>query len=59
MDVAIVAKLHNYPGTQHELAQKNWAEIPAFAKLGLIPEESIKPLDAAREELQEFIGIFN
>ena len=59
VDVVVVANLHSYLGTQHDLAQKDWAKIPAFAKLGLTPEESIKTLEAAREELQELRSLFN
>lgn len=52
-DVVLVANLHSYLGTSHRLARVSWADIPAFAKLGLTPDESLKALEAAREELRE------
>jgi HD-like signal output (HDOD) protein len=58
VDVVIVANLHSYLGTQHHLNQKDWSEIPAFAKLGLTPDESIKTIESAREELQELRSLF-
>jgi len=59
VDVVIVANLHSYLGTQHHLTQKDWSEIPACAKLGLTPEETIKTLEEVREELQELRSLFN
>jgi HD-like signal output (HDOD) protein len=59
VDVVIVANLHSYLGAQHHLTQMDWSEIPAFTKLGLTPEESIKTLEAAREELEEVRSLFN
>ena len=51
--------VNSYLGTQHHLTQKDWSEIPAFAKLGLTPEETIKTLEEVREELQELRSLFN
>lgn len=59
VDVVMVANLHSYLGTQHYLTQKDWSDIPAFTKLGLTPEETIKVLEEAREELQEVRSLFN
>jgi len=59
VDVVIVANLHSYLGTKHHLTQTDWSKIPAFAKLGLTPEESVSTLEAAREELQELRSLFN
>jgi len=58
-DVVVVANLHSYLGTQHYLTQKDWSDIPAFTKLGLTPEETIKTLEEVREELQELRSLFN
>ena len=58
VDVVVVANLHSYLGTQHHLMQMDWAEIPALKKLGLTPEESIKTLESAQEELQELRSLF-
>lgn len=59
VDVVIVANLHSYLGTQHHLTEKDWSEIPAFAKLGLTPEESISTIESARAELQELRSLFH
>jgi HD-like signal output (HDOD) protein len=59
VDVVIVANLHSYLGTQHHLTQKDWSEIPAFAKLGLTPEESISTIESARAELQDLRNLFH
>lgn len=59
VDVVIVANLHSYLGTQHPLIKTDWSNIPSFAKLGLTPEETIKTLDAARDELDEIRSLFN
>ena len=58
VDVVIVANLHSYLGTQHHLMQQDWADIPAFKKLGLTPEESISTLESAQAELQELRSLF-
>ena len=59
VDVVIVANLHSYLGTQHHLTEKDWSEIPAFAKLGLTPEESISTIESARAELQDLRNLFH
>lgn len=53
VDVVIVANLHSYLGTDHPLAKTRFADVPAFAKLGLKPEESLAALEEARNEMQE------
>ena len=50
-DVVLVANLHSYIGTQHPLAKRNWANIPALKKLGLTPDDSIKTLQEARVDI--------
>ena len=37
VDIVQVATLQSYLGTGHPLAQLDWAQVPAFAKLGLDP----------------------
>ena len=59
VDVVIVANLHSYLGTQHPLTKTDWSKMPAFNKLGFSPEETIKTLEAAREELNEVKSLFN
>ena len=53
VDVVIVANLHSYIGTQHRLAKIDWGTIPAFARLGMTPEESMQAMEEAQGELRE------
>lgn len=53
VDVVMVANLHSYVGTDHNLAHMDWTKIPAFIKLGLGPDESLNALKEAREEIME------
>jgi len=57
LDVVIVANLHSYLGTGHRLAKINWDEVPAFARLGITPDESIALMEETREEMREMQGI--
>ncbi len=50
VDVVLVANLHSYLGTNHRHGSVNWADVPAFAKLGLSPDESIKAMEEAKAE---------
>lgn len=52
-DVVMIANLHCYIGAQHRLAKVNWSSIPAFNKLGLTPDQSIKTMHEAGEEILE------
>ena len=52
-DIVLVANLHSYIGSQHPHTKRDWSNIPALKKLGLTPEESIKTLNAARDEILE------
>lgn len=53
VDVVMIANLHSYIGTKHPLASTNLANIPALARLGLTPEDSMEALKEAKEEAQE------
>lgn len=53
VDVVIVANLHSHIGTQHLLAKIDWDTIPAFERLGMTPEESMKTMEEAQGELRE------
>jgi len=53
VDIVIVANLHSYVGTQHRLAKVDWDTIPAFARLGMTPEESLKAMEEAQGEMKE------
>lgn len=57
VDVIIVANLHSYLGSNHRLAKVNWDEVPAFARIGMSPEESFAAMDEAREEMREMQSI--
>jgi len=57
VDVIIVANLHSYLGTQHRLAKIDWEEVPAFAKIGMTPEDSFAAMEEARDEMREMQGI--
>lgn len=53
VDVVMVANLHSYIGSNHPHAGGNWANIPAFAKLNLTPDQSIKALEEAKDAMAE------
>ncbi len=53
VDVVMVANLHSYIGSKHPHAGGNWANIPAFAKLNLTPDQSIKALEEAKDAMAE------
>ena len=57
VDVIIVANLHSYLGSQNRLAKINWEEVPAFAKIGMTPEDSFTAMEEARDEMREMQGI--
>jgi HD-like signal output (HDOD) protein len=59
VDVIIVANLHSYLGTQNRLAKINWEEVPAFAKIGMTPEDSFAAMEEARDEMREMQGILS
>ncbi len=53
VDVVTVANLQSYMGSQHPLAQKDWSNVPAFAKLGLNPEVNVVELEETAEDIKE------
>ncbi len=53
VDLVLVANLHSYIGAQHRHARIQWADVPALAKLGLTPAESLLALEAAKGEVAE------
>jgi len=59
VDVVMVANLHSHIGSQHYHADTNWENIPAFKKLGLSPDDSIKAMEEAREEVLAVQGLLN
>jgi len=58
-DVVTVANLLSYVGKQRHNAQTNWAEIPAFNKLDLGPEDSIAALEEAHDEIAEIVKLLS
>ena len=57
VDVIIIANLHSYLGSNHRYAKINWDEVPAFAKIGMTPEQSFAAMEAAGDEMREMQGI--
>lgn len=53
VDIVIVANLHSHIGTQHRLAKVDWDTVPAFARLGMTPEESLKVMEEMQAEMRE------
>lgn len=53
VDIVIAANLHSYIGTQHRLAKIDWDTVPAFARLGMTPEESLKTMEEMQGEMRE------
>lgn len=53
VDIVLVANLHSHLGTNHRLAKEDWSIMPVFEKLGLTPEESIKTIREAHQEVNE------
>jgi len=56
-DIVTVANLLSHAGKQYRYTQTNWAEIPAFNKLDLGPEDSIAALEEARDEIAEIVKL--
>lgn len=56
-DVVVVANLHSYLGRAHRHAAVNWADVPAVAKLGLTPAESLLALEEAKSRMTELKAI--
>ncbi len=56
-DIVTVANLLSYAGKQHRRTKANWAEVPAFKKLDLSPEDSIAALEEARDEIAEIVKL--
>jgi len=58
VDIVTVANILSHLGTPHRLAKMEWAEINAFKKLGLTPEDSISALEEAQEEVNLIQSMF-
>lgn len=53
-DVVLVANLHSYAGqARHHTVNIDWNQVPAFGKLGLTPEQSIRVMAEAGAEIAE------
>ncbi len=52
-DVVCVANLQSYAGTDHPLSSINWADVPAFAKLGLATDVEVHEVDGIAEDIEE------
>jgi len=53
VDIVIVANLHSHVGSPHRFAKVDWDTVPAFARLGMTPEESLKVMEEAQGEMRE------
>lgn len=53
VDIVLVANLHSYVGKPHRLAHINWGDVPAFAKLGLTPDQSLSAIEEAKAGIAE------
>ncbi len=51
VDVVLVANLHSYLGTTHQLGATDWSTLPVFDRMNLSPEESIQALRDAKAEI--------
>jgi len=58
VDVVLVANLHTYVANNtRRHAKINWSDVPAFAKLGLDADASIKLMEETREEINEMKSV--
>lgn len=57
-DVVCVANLQSYAGTDHSLASINWADVPAFAKLGLATDIDVFEVDGIAEDIEHARALF-
>lgn len=58
-DIVIIANLHSHMGkANNRFANIDWNTIPAFAKLGLTPEQSIATMSEAQKEIAEVQKLF-
>lgn len=53
VDIVQVANLHSYIGKPHRLAHVNFGDVPAFAKLGLTPDQSMSAIEEAKAGIAE------
>lgn len=56
-DVVLVANLHSYIGKDHRLATVDWGNVPAFAKLGMTPAQSLLAMNEAKAEVAETLAL--
>jgi putative nucleotidyltransferase with HDIG domain len=56
-DVVLVANLHSYVGKNHHLATVDWGNVPAFAKLGMSPAQSLLAINEAKAEIAETMAL--
>lgn len=52
VDIVMVANLHSHLGTEHRLAKMDWSDLPVFAKMQLTPQQSVKALKDAQNEIK-------
>lgn len=59
VDLVLVANLHSYIGTAHRYAKVQWADVPALAKLGLTPAESLLAMEQAKGEMAQMRALLS
>lgn len=52
-DLVMVANLQSYVGEDHYLAAVEWAQVPAFAKLGLDTDVAVVDMEEKGEQIKE------
>lgn len=50
-DIVMIANLHSYLGTNHQLAKVDWSTLPVFEKLRLAPQDSVRIIREAQAEI--------
>jgi putative nucleotidyltransferase with HDIG domain len=53
VDVVTVANLQSYMGSNHPLANEDWSNIPAFAKLGLSHDVNVVEMEETADDIKE------
>lgn len=59
VDIVTVANLQSYAGTQHPLTQFDWAQVPAFGKLGLSPEIDVHTAEELADDIEQAKQLFS
>jgi len=58
-DIIQIAKMHAVRNSNHPLARVKWANVPAFQKLEMTPDESIAAIKEAQSEIREVMALLD